>query len=164
MSDDPVAVVNILAPKCDSGQVAVFVLPGVICVVAVLALLIDERESRNCELQFPELLKKRSTEIELAAVVQRVPSITPPNLLLVHFERGIRRIHRDNLGSREVTLALVHVSLIAERESSLLTAVGAVGGFRHIDLSLECTIVIGHGERCAAGEAGFHDNNLRAKR
>ena len=163
MPDNPVAVVNILAPKCDSGQVAVFVLPGVVCVVAVLALLIDEREPRNCELQFPELLEERSTEIKLAAVVQRVPSITPPDLLLVHLERRIGRIHRDDVASGEIALPFVHVTLVTKGEAALLSTVGAVGGIGYIDLSIEGTVCIGHGERYGAGEAGLHDNDFRAK-
>ena len=128
--NDPVGVIDIFAPECHRRQKAILVLRGMVRVVRILALLIHERDARHHQLQFPELFEERPGEVEIAAVLQRVPFVRPPHVLLVDLERRIRRVHGHDILAAEIALPAVHVALVPPCQAALLPAVGAMRGRR----------------------------------
>jgi hypothetical protein len=57
--------------------------------------------------QFLILLEERTREIETAAVRERIPRVTLPNLLLVHREGRVLTVDRNDGLAREVALSPV---------------------------------------------------------
>lgn len=82
----------------------------------------------NIFYKLPKLLEKSSFEIKLSSIVHRIPFITPPIVLMIDFERFIRRIDGDNVFVDCITLPFIELPLISETQSALLSAVGTESG------------------------------------
>lgn len=69
---------------------------NIIYVIAIFRLAVKNIETRNNFLKLSELLKKRFIKVEISTVLQRIPIITPPFLMLVNGETMGWIVHRDN--------------------------------------------------------------------
>lgn len=94
-------------------QVAIFGFTDVTVVVAVFGIEDRRALARNYLLQFFELLKKRSIEVEVAAVVEGVPGIAPPDAIFVHLKGTVGRVRADDRFARGVAGAAVKLPLVA---------------------------------------------------
>ena len=54
--------------------------------------------------------------------------VTPPFILMIHLEWFIRRVDRDDILPRCITLPLVELAFVTKGEATLLTTVGAESG------------------------------------
>lgn len=77
-----------------------------------------------------ELPEEPATEIERPPIIQAVPSIAPPHILLEDLVGAIRRIEGNDFLTRVVASSLVQMPLIANRPSALLATEGTESGWR----------------------------------
>gem|GEM_PF-6524441 len=73
--------------------------------------------------QLSKLLKKTSPEIKIPPILHRIPLITPPEILVIDFERLVWRVDGDNIPPCGITLAFVEFAFISKREPALLTTI-----------------------------------------
>ncbi len=108
-------------------KIAIFRIRGYIGILAVNGILIWGRDFRNASGKLRELFEERPVEIEIATVVEGIPRVRPPEILVVHLERLVRRKNRNDRFARSVAIATVEVALVAKGKAALLAAIGTEG-------------------------------------
>ena len=148
--EDEEAVDQIRTPMDVHGVVTVFVVVGgkdqiaipvagrEVRVFAVVVLRLKvHRAHRTRKQQFSKLLKKRPREIEIPAVVERIPLVGIPLAMIVDGVRRFRRVYREDLLSREAAFPVIEPLLIAPCEPAAHTALRTKSWRRDV-VALSC--------------------------
>ena len=65
-----------------------------------------------------KLGEKRSAEVELCAVFERIVGFAPPKVLVIHRVSGFLAIHRDNRLARGIAGAAIELALVSSSQGS----------------------------------------------
>ncbi len=155
-----VGIVAILVVVAHEDHVAVFVLLRAIRVVAVFVPRGEHGDFRHIQHQFVELFEKRTVEIEILAVCERIPFVRMPFVLVINFIWRIRRVNRNDLFTREVAFSVLEHAFIAPRKTPLHAACRTHCGFRQVDFCKELFFGFRNDELFLALGASFHGNTI----
>lgn len=100
-------------------QIAIARIERMIGVVAVLRVRREESLVRNGERELLELLGERPREIEVPAVREFIPPVTPPLILIEDFVRFILRVDGNHRLPRQIRFAVVEAEIVAMQETAL---------------------------------------------
>ena len=112
---------TILGLKTSECEVAVFIVPGKICVVGIFWIEIVDTEQRHSMHKIIKLFKKSAVKIKFLSIIKSTPFITPPNSMVIYGILFVRWINRNNLISCLVALSVVEFSFISPGESPALS-------------------------------------------
>ncbi len=115
-------------------EVAVLVREGVMTVVAIFALRVNQRKSGRRVTQLQELREEGSVKVEFAAGGFRVPPLAPPRLWRINRKRAPRRVDRNYWRPRQCTAPAVETTFVSISQPPLLPAVNAEPRRRHPQL------------------------------
>jgi hypothetical protein len=107
------AIQTVLLIVTSEGEVAIFVCKGVVAVLAVLRLLIDDGKSRDDCQEFRQLFEERCALAVWLSEIERIPPIGEETIMAIDGERNIRRVHRNNFPLTETALSPGETALIA---------------------------------------------------
>jgi hypothetical protein len=119
-----VVIEVVLAKIAIDAHVGIFETHAVRPIGRVLAFDIPEREHGNILPKLRELFEEGTRKIERTSILQWIPAVPPPILLIVNFVRLVASIERYDVFPGETTFSLVERPLVAERLSSLHPAGG----------------------------------------
>jgi len=105
-----------LAVGSSDREVTVFRCEGKICVIWIDTFYIVDWEFRCYREEVCILIKKSSLKIKSSTILCRIPTIPPPNCLIIDGIRFLRWINGDYFFPREITPSLVHFSFISPWE------------------------------------------------
>jgi hypothetical protein len=122
----PVAVSTVFHPAAGKSQIAVFGMILVGCIFAVFAFAaVSHCRVGNGLEQLIELFKKRFVKIVRAPVLQWVPLVGEPKLLVKDFVGFIGGVDGNNGFATQVAFSVVKFSFITEGQPADLPAIGA---------------------------------------
>lgn len=122
------AVIRILGPVHIEAHVDVPAIRRAVHVRRVLVIVCRILQLRHRKLQLAKLLKKGAGEIEISAVLQRVPAVGPPVFGVVDLEGFVRRKAGDYLFPGSIAFSVVYMPLVTESKTALEAAVRAECG------------------------------------
>lgn len=129
----PVGIVDVFTVYQGSTHVAVSVVATVHGVVAIFAQGEVVGNARNFGTHFGKLVEKRSVEIEVLAIGERIELIAQITVLAVDGKRFVGRANAHDKLFAQVTIAFVKVAIVAKRKTTLAATIGAKLGLRDLE-------------------------------
>lgn len=123
------AVLTLFPPAKD--EITVFAIYRIVDELRVLVVARNERCFWHGIVEVLKLFEKRSTEVVLPAIVERVPLIAPPNGVVIYSVARVRRIDRYDSFLARVASSMVERALVAKAKPPLLSAFRAKPGRRN---------------------------------
>jgi hypothetical protein len=119
---DDVAVHAVFVPDVPEDKIAIAAAVRHVAVIAVLAIDVHERDARNRAMEDCQLFEERTGEVQIDAITEAIPLVTPPFLQPINGERRSGVVDRENFLPREITRAMIEVEEIPEHQSPLPAA------------------------------------------
>ena len=116
------AILFVVAPE---GEITILVGIGVIRVLAILGLLVDDGEAGDGIEETTQLFQERNAVTVGLSEFQGVPSIAEETVVTVDGEGDVRGIHGDDFAFAETAGALRETSLVSVRATQERAAVWA---------------------------------------
>ena len=118
-----IVVEVVLAKIAIDAHVGIFEAHAVRPIGRVLAFDIPEREHGAILPKLRELFEEGTRKIERTSVLQWIPTVSPPVLLVIDFERFFRAVECDDVLARKIAFPRIKCSFIAKTLSALHSAV-----------------------------------------
>ena len=115
-----VAIQQILAQVRPSTQIAIAAVTHVVVVRTVFRHLDAQGWERNVVEKLRKLFEEGTLWVIVPPVLQRIEVVAVPDVFVTDLERGIRRMHRDDLLAGDVTCSFVEFAFIAKTHTPLL--------------------------------------------
>jgi hypothetical protein len=115
-------VVTVFIRLTSDVQITVFVITTVIAIVAVFTVHNVDTETWHREHQLMPLFEKRTVEINISSIIQRIPVISIPFVRMENRERSILRIQRYHCFATLTAWSTVERTIVAPAHTTLVSA------------------------------------------